>query len=613
MASKPDSARTLPRLAWLAIGAGALLLGSRTNRAQSNELNLQFHTFQDTRSVTVLSPTVDLSKDFTGRTTLRLNYGVDAISAASDSCARCHRNGVSSHRQVGGLSITRTFNDWKLTIGGSAGKENFYRSATALTSITRDLARGSTTIAGGYAFSLNQPTLHPTPQIENQYVHDAYGTLTQTLTKTTIAQVGYEVSAMRGYLDNPFLRADVNGLLMLGHVPDQRRRQTFSVRLRQALPAATYLQADYRRYFDDWRLSSNTLSLGVSHDFTPRLLGSFTFRTYGQTGAYFYQPAYTGPAPDFFTADFRLEPFASKLYTGRLVITPTIARFRLPAGASLLLQYRAVPGGQWLQGGDVLHRPAHSLGIPMTRALVVSVLSALAVLSAGLAADPRPARANAPSTLPDVSVADAGGGAVSLSRYKGHVILVDFWASWCLSCKTSFPALDALAREYEPRGVAVLAVNVDERRRDADAFLAEHPHSMTVLFDPKGVAPQAFGVEGMPTSYLIDRTGVVRFTHEGYSARVAGQVPGPSSIDCSRSQDDTHTHDPARAGRRRRADWRPAVRRLRDGTALAARPAGASVDDVRRRPRSSRLHDALAGGAGGFVGRIRRAERGLWL
>jgi Protein of unknown function (DUF3570) len=340
MAPRADSApRGLPRVAWLAIGAGVLLISTRANRAQSNELNVDFHVFQDTRSVTVLSPTVDLSKDFTGRTTLRANYGVDAISAASDSCARCHRSGVNSHRQVGALSVTETFNDWKLTIGGSLGKENFYRATTALTSVTRNLARGSTTIAGGYAFSLNQPTLHPTQRIENEYVHEAYGTLTQTLTKTTIAQVGYEVSAMSGYLDNPFLRADVNGVLLLGQVPGQRRRQTFSARVRQALPAGTFLQADYRRYVDDWRLSSNTLSLGVSRDLTSQVVGSFTFRNYDQTGAYFYQPAYAGPQPEFFTADFRLEPFASRLYTGRLVITAKTPRLRLPSGASLVLQY----------------------------------------------------------------------------------------------------------------------------------------------------------------------------------------------------------------------------------------------------------------------------------
>src|SRR5207244_1628563 len=181
---------------------------------------------------------------------------------------------------------------------------------------------GSPTIAGGYGFSLNQPTLHPTQQIENQYSHDAYATLTQTLTKTTMAQVGYELAKVTGYQDNPFLRANVNHVMMLGHVPDARLRQTFSARLRQALPADTYLEADYRRYTDDWKIGSNGFNIGLSHDFTSSVLGSFSYRAYDQRGAYFYQPVYAGPTPQFFTADFRLEPFASSLYTGKMVITP---------------------------------------------------------------------------------------------------------------------------------------------------------------------------------------------------------------------------------------------------------------------------------------------------
>src|SRR5204863_9604836 len=102
-------------------------------------------------------------------------------------------------------------------------------------------------------------------------------------------------------------------------------------------------------------------------------------------------------------------------------------------------------------------------------------------------------------------------------------VLIDFWASWCIPCKTSFPALDTLYREYQPRGLEVLAVNLDERRRDADTFLAARPHTMPVLFDPKGVSPLAFAVRGMPSSFLIDRAGNIRFTHMGYSESIGEQ------------------------------------------------------------------------------------------
>jgi len=148
------------------------------------------------------------------------------------------------------------------------------------------------------------------------------------------------------------------------------------------------------------------------------------------------------------------------------------------------------------------------------------VIAALAAASlASLGSQPL-AAADPPRAAPSVVLQSGDGARVELSRYRGKVVLVDFWASWCAPCKTSFPALDALYREYEPQGLDVLAVNLDERRRDADAFLDAHPHQMTVLFDLKGASPAAFGVKGMPSSFVIDRSGKIRFTHMGYSGNV---------------------------------------------------------------------------------------------
>jgi len=320
------------------VAAAAFTLVAARNWAQNNELNVQFHGFQDVRGVTVLSPTVDLSQDYTERTSLRINYGLDTIAAASDSCVRCHRDGVNSHRQVVGFSATRKYNDLKLTVGGAYSKENFYRSTTGLASVSRDLANGNTTVAGGFSFSLNQPVLHPMPESENQYQSNGFVSVTQTLTKSTIAQAGYEIEHVSGYQDNPYLRADVNGVLVLGQVPDLRTRQTLSVRLRQALPASSYVEADYRRYTDDWEVKSNTVSVGLSHYFRPEFLLALSYRRYDQTGAYFWAPEYTG-IPQYYTADFRLEPFASNNYTGRIEIAPRTSWWLLPEGTALMVQY----------------------------------------------------------------------------------------------------------------------------------------------------------------------------------------------------------------------------------------------------------------------------------
>jgi hypothetical protein len=303
-----------------------------------NAADVQLHGFQDTRGVTVLSPVIAVNKDFTDRTALRLRFGVDAITAASDSCARCHPGGAQNRRVVVNASIARKIGEATWAFGGEIGRENFYAATTGFASVSRDLNHADTTVAGGFSFSLNQPQLHPSDATESQIATDAYGSITQTLTRTTIVQAGYELNQINGFQTNPFLRVRVNGDLTLGNVPDARTRQTITARLRQALPAATFLQLDYRRYVDSWQIDSNDVSVGLSHRFSPQVLLGGTYRWYNQTGAYFYQPEYTG-SPLYYTSDFRLVPFDSGLYSGRVVITPKNHPFNLPDGSEFTFEY----------------------------------------------------------------------------------------------------------------------------------------------------------------------------------------------------------------------------------------------------------------------------------
>jgi peroxiredoxin len=103
-----------------------------------------------------------------------------------------------------------------------------------------------------------------------------------------------------------------------------------------------------------------------------------------------------------------------------------------------------------------------------------------------------------------------------LEDLRGTVVYVDFWASWCVPCRVSFPVLDALRAELGPRGFEVLAVSVDASRTDALGFLEEIPVRYPVLHDPESRTLEAYGVIGMPTGFLVDREGTVRAVHEGF-------------------------------------------------------------------------------------------------
>jgi thiol-disulfide isomerase/thioredoxin len=125
---------------------------------------------------------------------------------------------------------------------------------------------------------------------------------------------------------------------------------------------------------------------------------------------------------------------------------------------------------------------------------------------------------------PDIQLRTARGTTVRLSDFKGKVALVDFWASWCRPCVRSFPAIDGLYRKFRGRGLEVLAVNMDQRRRDADAFLSKVPHAVRIFFDVDGHALEAFALGGVPSLVLIDRLGNVRFVHAGYSDKIGDEV-----------------------------------------------------------------------------------------
>lgn len=107
---------------------------------------------------------------------------------------------------------------------------------------------------------------------------------------------------------------------------------------------------------------------------------------------------------------------------------------------------------------------------------------------------------------------------VDLNQFKGKVVYVDFWASWCPPCARSFPFMNEMERQFGGKGLVVLAINVDEDLEDAKAFLAKYSANFNLAADTSGQCPQQFGVQAMPSSYLVDAKGVVRHVHIGFRA-----------------------------------------------------------------------------------------------
>lgn len=116
---------------------------------------------------------------------------------------------------------------------------------------------------------------------------------------------------------------------------------------------------------------------------------------------------------------------------------------------------------------------------------------------------------------PDFALPDGTGKLLRLSELRGQQpVYVDFWASWCAPCRKSFPWMGELQARHP--GLRVIAVNLDEQRDDADRFLAAVPARFTVVYDPSGKTAREWRVVGMPSSYLVDRNGIVRLVHKGF-------------------------------------------------------------------------------------------------
>ncbi|MBI5641535.1 MAG: TlpA family protein disulfide reductase [Nitrospirae bacterium] len=110
---------------------------------------------------------------------------------------------------------------------------------------------------------------------------------------------------------------------------------------------------------------------------------------------------------------------------------------------------------------------------------------------------------------PDFSLKDLNGKSVSLSSFKGKVVLLNFWATWCPSCKAEMPSLNSLYNEMKPRGLEIVAVSTDKSLNDVKGYLSKKGLDFLVLMDESRSVTKQYKVFSLPTTFLIDKNGII--------------------------------------------------------------------------------------------------------
>lgn len=108
---------------------------------------------------------------------------------------------------------------------------------------------------------------------------------------------------------------------------------------------------------------------------------------------------------------------------------------------------------------------------------------------------------------------------LDLENYSGKVVMLDFWASWCVPCRRSFPWMNQMQEKYGQDGLVIVAVNVDREVENAAAFLQEYPANFEIIYDPDAELAKEYEVEVMPSSFIIDREGKIVDRHLGFKVK----------------------------------------------------------------------------------------------
>lgn len=126
-------------------------------------------------------------------------------------------------------------------------------------------------------------------------------------------------------------------------------------------------------------------------------------------------------------------------------------------------------------------------------------------------------------TAPKFKLPGLNGRETSLDQYKGKIVMLDFWATWCGPCRMTMPLVETLQKEY-PNDLVLLAINLEEPRNVVLDYIRRQNIASTVLLDENGTVGEAYGATSIPMQVLLDRQGIVRHVQIGFSPRMASQL-----------------------------------------------------------------------------------------
>lgn len=149
------------------------------------------------------------------------------------------------------------------------------------------------------------------------------------------------------------------------------------------------------------------------------------------------------------------------------------------------------------------------------RAVIAIGTAVIGIAALGVGLTPT-ARAGVPASAPDFALPAMDGSELRLSDLRGQVVMINFWATWCGPCRQEMPLLQQLQVKYEPLGFTLVGINVEPESAGARTWLEKVPVTFPILFDRQNQVAERFGVQGMPSSVFVDRSGKVRYVHRGY-------------------------------------------------------------------------------------------------